>query len=244
MSLEVKGWDDKAQQVVVFQPAELRYSVPPVEDGPPLLTVIAQDAYSGAILMVGYADQVAVERTLSSETAWFWSRSRRQLWQKGESSGNVLQVLSAQVDCDVDALLLRVVPAGPTCHRGTRSCFMPSPLSLELGWLYEVLRQRVTASPEGSYTARLLAKGPSRVAQKVGEEGVETVIAALNPALENPGPGAEGEEARRQAVQELVGEASDLVYHLLVLLLARGVEPGELAQELGRRHAQRKQETS
>jgi phosphoribosyl-ATP pyrophosphohydrolase/phosphoribosyl-AMP cyclohydrolase len=188
-----------------------------------LVTVVAQDRSSGAVLMVAWADREAVERTLETRRAWFWSRSRQKLWQKGETSGNVLEVLSIHPDCDRDTLLLQVRPAGPACHRGTRTCFDGDSTALELGWLYGVLVRRAEADPEESYTARLLERGLPRIAQKVGEEAVETVIAAL----------AEDTPTSRE---DFVGEASDLLYHLLVLLLARGVAPEELAARLAERH--------
>jgi phosphoribosyl-ATP pyrophosphohydrolase/phosphoribosyl-AMP cyclohydrolase len=185
-----------------------------------LIPIVVQDAGSGAVLMLAYANREAVDLTLSTGEAHFWSRSRQALWKKGETSGNVLKVVSVTPDCDGDALLVRAVPAGPTCHRGTRSCFEPNPVRLELGWLAAVLEERRGAAPESSYTARLLSEGIERVAQKVGEEGVETAIAAVSPAL-------------RPA---LAGEAADLLYHLLVLLMASGVDPGEVTRELLGRH--------
>lgn len=194
-----------------------------------LLPVVVQDAGSGAVLMLAYANREAVEKTLASGQAHFWSRSRQSLWKKGETSGNTLQVLEMTADCDGDALLVRALPAGPTCHRGTRSCFEPNPARLELGWLAEVLASRQGADPEKSYTARLLARGVERIAQKVGEEGVETAIAAVSVDARGPGEGNE----RRKA---LIGEASDLIYHLLVLLQATGVDPAEIKEELIRRH--------
>jgi phosphoribosyl-ATP pyrophosphohydrolase/phosphoribosyl-AMP cyclohydrolase len=194
-----------------------------------LLPVVVQDAGSGAVLMLAYANREAVERTLTTGQAWFWSRSRQSLWKKGETSGNILQVLEVTADCDGDALLVRALPAGPTCHRGTRSCFEPNPARLELGWLAAVLESRQDADPETSYTARLLARGVERIAQKVGEEGVETALAAVSAALREPGEQGE----RRKA---FIGEASDLLYHLLVLLQAMGVDPAEIKDELIRRH--------
>ena len=201
-----------------LDPAALRYD----ERG--LVPVVVQDVASGAVLMLAYADRRAVELTLATGQAHFWSRSRQALWRKGETSGNTLAVSEALADCDGDALLLRVRPAGPACHRGTRSCFEPNAAALELGWLAAVAAGRRGADPERSYTARLLAAGVERVAQKVGEEAVETVVAALAAA------------ARPERRGELVGESCDLLYHLLVLLLASGVPPGELAAELVRRH--------
>jgi len=189
-----------------------------------LVPVVVQDVASGAVLMLAYADRRAVELTLATGQAHFWSRSRQALWRKGETSGNTLAVVEALADCDGDALLLRVRPAGPACHRGTRSCFEPNAAALELGWLAAVAAGRRGADPERSYTARLLAAGVERVAQKVGEEAVETVVAALAAA------------ARPERRGELVGESCDLLYHLLVLLLASDLPPAELAAELARRH--------
>ena len=190
-----------------------------------LLPVVAQDEASGAVLMLAYANREAVGLTLETRLAHFWSRSRRELWKKGGTSGNTLEVVEIQTDCDRDTLLLRVRPAGPACHKGTRSCFEPNALRLELGWLWQVLEARQQTGGDESYTARLLAKGLPRVAQKVGEEAVETVIAALDSDAEDH--------------TALVEESADLLYHLLVLLLAAGVEPDQLAAELQKRHTSR-----
>jgi len=211
-------------------PAALRY------DDRGLIPVVVQDVNTGAVLMQAFANREAVELTLSTGQAHFWSRSRQILWRKGETSGNVLQVVEVTPDCDADSLLVRVLPAGPACHRGTRTCFEPSigsnsgsnPARLELGWLAAVLESRRGADPETSYTARLLSQGIERIAQKVGEEGVETAIAAVSAAQ---GEGNQGE--RRKA---LTGEAADLLYHLLVLLMASGIDPSEVGEELLRRH--------
>jgi phosphoribosyl-ATP pyrophosphohydrolase/phosphoribosyl-AMP cyclohydrolase len=196
-----------------------------------LLPVVVQDVASGAVLMVAWANREAVELTLDSGYAHFWSRSRQQLWKKGETSGHTLRVVEVLADCDRDTLLVRALPDGPTCHRGSRSCFEPNPARLELGWLARVLEARRGEDPETSYTARLLARGLPRVAQKVGEEAVETVIAALGAAGEDAGDG-----------REVVTESADLLYHLLVLLLASGVEPGRVAAELVKRHRQKTSE--
>jgi phosphoribosyl-ATP pyrophosphohydrolase/phosphoribosyl-AMP cyclohydrolase len=187
-----------------------------------LIPVVVQDVASGAVLMLAYADREAVEKTLETGEVHFWSRSRRRLWKKGETSGNVLRAVTLTPDCDRDALLVRAHPAGPTCHTGTRTCFEPNPARLELGWLAEVLASRRDAAPEESYTARLLAQGLPRVAQKVGEEATETVIAALMRESEDP--------------RKLPEEASDLLYHLLVLLQATGVDAKEVAEVLKGRH--------
>jgi phosphoribosyl-ATP pyrophosphohydrolase/phosphoribosyl-AMP cyclohydrolase len=196
-----------------------------------LLPVVVQDVGSGAVLMLAWANREAVERTLATGQVWFWSRSRQALWHKGETSGNTLEMVSVTADCDSDALLVRARPAGPACHRGTRTCFEPNPARLELGWLAEFLQARAGADPKESYTARLLAEGVERVAQKVGEEGVETAIAAVSLVARGEG---DGDAAARRAA--LAGEATDLIYHLLVLLQASGIAPEEITAEILRRH--------
>ena len=200
-------------------------------DAQGLLPQVVQDVATGAVLMVGWANREALEATLRTGLAHFWSRSRQQLWRKGETSGNALEVVEVRADCDLDTLLVRAHPTGPTCHTGARTCFEPNPASLELGWLAEILERRRGADPTSSYTARLLAAGVERIAQKVGEEAVETAISAVAGL-------STGE--RRAA---FVGEASDLLYHLLALLVALEVEPGEVAAELARRHRSRAAES-
>jgi len=212
-------------------PAALRY------DDRGLIPVVVQDVNTGAVLMQAFANREAVALTLSTGQAHFWSRSRQSLWRKGETSGNVLKVVEMTADCDADSLLVRALPAGPACHRGTRTCFEPSigsnsgsnPARLELGWLAAVIESRQGADPGTSYTARLLSQGMERIAQKVGEEGVETAIAAVSLAARGDDEGG----GRRKA---LMGEAADLLYHLLVLLLASGIDPSEVGEELLRRH--------
>ncbi|HYX25332.1 MAG TPA: bifunctional phosphoribosyl-AMP cyclohydrolase/phosphoribosyl-ATP diphosphatase HisIE, partial [Thermoanaerobaculia bacterium] len=211
-------------------PASLRY------DDRGLIPVVVQDVNSGAVLMQAFANREAVERTLSTGEAHFWSRSRQSLWRKGETSGNVLRVVEVTADCDADSLLVRALPAGPACHRGTRTCFEPdmgsNPARLELGWLAAVLESRRGADPEASYTARLLAGGIERIAQKVGEEGVETAIAAVSFVVRGEESGGDRGERRKA----LIGEAADLLYHLLVLFEASGIDPSEVGEELLRRH--------
>jgi phosphoribosylformimino-5-aminoimidazole carboxamide ribotide isomerase/imidazole glycerol phosphate synthase glutamine amidotransferase subunit len=225
-----RGGNRRIPERSVVDPAALRF------DDRGLIPVVVQDVGSGAVLMLAYADRVAVERTLATRQVWFWSRSRQALWRKGETSGNTLQLVDVAADCDGDALLVRALPAGPACHRGTRTCFEPNPAHLELGWLAAVLGERAGADPGASYTARLLAAGVERIAQKVGEEGVEAAIAAV--ALAARGDGGDGGDAggREHRREALVGEAADLIYHLLVLLQASGIELGEVAGELLRRH--------
>jgi phosphoribosyl-ATP pyrophosphohydrolase/phosphoribosyl-AMP cyclohydrolase len=202
-----------------IDPAALKYD----EKG--LLPVVVQDVASGAVLMLAYANREAVEKTLATRQAHFWSRSRQSLWKKGETSGNVLEVVEVLPDCDSDALLVRARPAGPACHRGTRTCFEPNSARLEIGWLHAFLEERGKADPSESYTARLLSQGLPRIAQKVGEEGVETALAAVLLDRENP-------ESRAG----LAGEAADLIYHLTVLMVAAGISPSEIAEVLARRH--------
>lgn len=186
-----------------------------------LLPAVVQDADTGAILMVGYMDQTALEATRQKGLVTFFSRSKQRLWTKGETSGNVLKLVDVQTDCDADALLVLARPAGPTCHLGTYTCFGEKhrvPVGF-LGRLDRVIAERHEERPEDSYTTKLFTAGPKRIAQKVGEEGVETALAA-----------AAGDDA------ELLDESSDLIYHLLVLLRSRGLSLGEVAQRLADRH--------
>jgi len=205
-------------------PAALAY------DDRGLVPVVVQDTLSGAVLMVAWANREAVERTIATGEAHFWSRSREKLWRKGETSGNTLRVVEVQQDCDGDALLVRAEPAGPTCHLGTRSCFEPNAARFELGWLWQILEERRRGGDSSSYTARLLSDGIDRIARKVGEEAGETIIAAVR---------ADNDDSLDGERQALVAEAADLVYHLLVLLLASGVGPEAVGAELARRHRRR-----
>lgn len=186
-----------------------------------LLPAIVQDAGTGQVLMLGYMDRAALAATLESGFATFFSRSKGRLWQKGETSGNRLAVRAVLADCDEDALLIHAVPEGPTCHLGTASCFTeggPSGAGF-LGKLARIVHERATADPGESYTARLLGEGPARIAQKVGEEGVELALAAV------------GRDARGCAE-----EAADLLYHLTVLMEARGFTWDDVAKVLADRH--------
>lgn len=198
-----------------------------------LIPVVVQDADGGAVLMVAYMNRESLERTLATGEAHFWSRRRQSLWRKGETSGNLLFVRSIVADCDGDSLLLRVEPAGAACHTGERSCFFER-LSGELGQpelgdvlgrLSRTIRERHRDLPEGSYTAELFGKGTRRIAQKVGEEAVEVVIAALA-----------GEDSK----PALAEESADLLYHLLVLWRDRGVSPEQIAEALRRREGVRR----
>ena len=252
--------------LVNFDSAGLRY------DAAGLLPVVAQDAFTGRVLMLAWANAEAVARTLATGEAHFWSRSRQALWRKGETSGNILRLLSIEHDCDRDSLLLRVIPAGPACHRGATSCFDTGSGEqggggLDLGGLERIVAARADAGPGKSYTARLFAEGIERMAQKVGEEATEVVIAALathharNPESEKlgkgkgevsadpresgtPRPAPEAPGMGREEKQRLVEEASDLLYHLTVLLHASGVTTTDLANELSARHRGRAQATA
>ncbi|MEM8930182.1 MAG: bifunctional phosphoribosyl-AMP cyclohydrolase/phosphoribosyl-ATP diphosphatase HisIE [Acidobacteriota bacterium] len=192
-----------------------------------LLPVVVQDVATGTVLMLAWADAEAVQRTLDTGQGWFWSRSRQELWHKGATSGNTLAVVEVLADCDADSLLYRAHPAGPTCHRETRSCFEPSTGELELGWLWRVLEARRDAGDASSYTARLLQKGTPKIAQKVAEEAAETVIAALTRG----GDRDDGRDAGG-----LIDESADLLYHLLVLFLDAGIPPRRVAERLIERH--------
>jgi len=171
---------------------------------------IVQDVTDGRVLMLAWMDDEAERLTRETGEAWFWSRSRQELWHKGETSGNTLAVEEIRDDCDGDAILLRVRPAGPACHTGAESCFAPA--------LWRTISERKLKRPEGSYVVSLLDAGVSRAAQKVGEEGVEVGLAAVS--------------GDRDAV---VAEAADLVFHLYVLLAAAGVDLAEVEDELERR---------
>ena len=198
-----------------------------------LVPVVAQDAATGDVLTLAYANREAVEKTLATGEAHFYSRSRGELWRKGATSGNTQRVVEVRLDCDGDALLYRVEPRGPACHTGERTCFFTTlagdgvgvakegPDGISLGTMVErlagTIAQRHRDMPQESYTAGLIRRGPERLAQKVGEEAVEVVIAALRE-------------------DRLAEETADLVYHLLVLLEERGVRTEEVAGVLRDRH--------
>ena len=191
-------------------------------DGAGLVPVVVQDHASGDVLMVAWANAEALARTAESGLAHFWSRSRRALWRKGETSGHGLRVRELRADCDRDTLLMVVDPDGPACHTGARTCFGEDGPSLGgvLDELQRVIAQRATASPETSYTARLLARGPDQALKKIGEEATEVVLAA------------KGESDER-----LAAEAADLVYHLLVALRQRSVPFARVLDTLRARRA-------
>ena len=188
-----------------------------------LVPAIVQDAFDGRVLMQAWMNRESLARSLASGRVTFWSRSRQQLWTKGETSGNTLELVSVHADCDRDSLLVRAVPAGPACHRGTETCFDGEreviPDLAFLAALEKLITERETRRPEGSYTTKLFEAGVKRIAQKVGEEGVETALAA-----------AAGDR------EELLNEASDLLYHLLVLLRASRASLPEVVDTLRSRH--------
>ena len=197
-----------------------------------LVPAIIQDADTRQVLMLGFMNREAYEKTLATGRVTFWSRTRQTLWTKGETSGNFLHLVSMAVDCDNDTLLVKVHPDGPTCHTGTDTCWGEenTPLPLEgaggrrspllfLKELQDFIEQRHEEMPEGSYTTRLFHDGVNKMAQKVGEEALETVIEAVGGTND-----------------KLVYEAGDMLYHLLVLLTAKGLRIEDIAHELQRRH--------
>ena len=191
------------------------------DKGGGLVPTIVQHVATGEVLMLGYMNAEAVAATRASGFVTFWSRSKRRLWRKGETSGRVLEVKSIRVDCDRDALLVEAAPRGPTCHLGNASCFgedAKRPLAF-LAKLDALIERRRAERPAGSYTTGLFEAGVRRIAQKVGEEGVETALAAVV-----------------QDDAALLGEAADLVYHLMVLLRARGLSLADVGATLARRH--------
>lgn len=208
------------------------------DKGGGLLPAIVQHADDGSVLMIGYMSREALRETFARRHVVFYSRSKRRLWEKGETSGHFLDLVAVRTDCDSDALLISARPQGPACHLGTATCFGDEPGFGEprksgpsgedahpLAFLFSlegIIEQRIADRPEGSYTARLFAQGPRRVAQKVGEEGLEVALAAV----------AETDE-------KVVGESADLLYHLLVLLKSRGIPLARVVSELASRHAEK-----
>ena len=188
--------------------------------GDGLLPLIVQHAHDGRVLMLGYTDRDALALTLQTREIHFWSRSKQRIWRKGESSGHVLALVSIAADCDHDTLLCQALPAGPTCHLGTATCFdATQPAHPWLNELDALIAARVGADPASSYVARLLAGPLKRRAQKVGEEGVETALAAVA-----------GDRS------ELRSEAADLLFHLLVLLRGSDIALADVIGELAQRH--------
>jgi phosphoribosyl-ATP pyrophosphohydrolase/phosphoribosyl-AMP cyclohydrolase len=186
-----------------------------------LVPAIIQDTTTRQVLMVGFMNREAVEKTIQDRRVTFWSRTKGRLWQKGETSGNTLEVSSMQIDCDGDALLVRAIPAGPVCHTGSFTCFGEEKsvgYDAVLEGLAEIIRERQQQMSDDSYTAKLFRRGTPRIAQKVGEEAVETVVAAM--------------QRDRESLKE---ETADLLYHLLVLLRDQGVALSDVTAVLKRR---------
>lgn len=187
-----------------------------------LVPAIVQDATTKTVLMLGYMNEEAYNRTIATKKVTFWSRSRNELWTKGETSGNFLNLVDIKVDCDNDALLVKAVPVGPTCHKGTDTCWNEknekNPL-LFLTELQDFINKRHEEMPEGSYTTSLFKYGLNRMAQKVGEEALELVIEATNGTNER-----------------MIYEGSDMLYHLIVLLTSKGMRIEDMAAELAERH--------
>ncbi|MBP6515296.1 MAG: bifunctional phosphoribosyl-AMP cyclohydrolase/phosphoribosyl-ATP diphosphatase HisIE [Steroidobacteraceae bacterium] len=195
--------------------------------GEGLLPAVVQHADTGQVLMLGYMDEEALRATLSTRNVTFFSRSKQRLWVKGETSGHYLELVEAVADCDLDTLLVKAQPRGPTCHTGEPTCFNeqhpPPALPLAfLGTLERVIASRVAERPDGSYTARLFAQGTGRLAQKVGEEGVEVALAAVTSERD-----------------KVVSESADLLFHLMLLLKDRGIALADVVNELEARHAGR-----
>lgn len=182
-----------------------------------LVPAILQHFQTGQVLMLGYMNREAYEKTRSEGVAWFYSRSKERLWMKGESSGNIQKVVDIKLDCDQDTLLIQVDPVGPTCHTGETSCFGSDYFNLSI--LEETIADKVNNPQEGSYTKYLVDEGQDKILKKCGEEMTEVIIAAKNNDKE-----------------ELINEASDLAYHLLVLLQNQGVSLAEVEAKLGERH--------
>ena len=200
-----------------------------------LIPAIVQDARTRRVLTLAYMNAESLERTLTTKETWFWSRSRQQLWHKGETSGNTQRVVAVTADCDHDALLIEVEPRGPACHTGAESCFhnqlygepgvvlepeSATDLGVTLTELYSVIEARNQERPEGSYTTYLFNEGLDKILKKVGEEATETIIAA------------KGDD-----ITPLISESADLIYHLIVLLVERGVSLDQVSEELNRRRA-------
>lgn len=189
-----------------------------------LVPAIVQDVDTGAVLMLAYMNREALDETLKRRRAVFYSRSKARLWEKGETTGHTLDLVDIALDCDADTLLVTARPRGPACHNGTLTCFGNESRAAAtdiafLAKLERVVEQRATEKPDASYTAKLLAKGINKVAQKVGEEGVETALAGAS-----------------ETDDKLIGESADLLFHLLVLLRARGLSLRQVVDTLESRH--------
>lgn len=190
-----------------------------------LIPCIVQDERTGEVLMLAYMNEESIKITLEEKRMCYWSRSRQELWRKGETSGNVQDLVSLSYDCDKDTLLAQVIQTGPACHTGHRTCFFRSLYGDKteniVKTLYDTVEDRKVNPEEGSYTAYLFREGVDKICKKIGEESTETVIAAKNNSEE-----------------ELIYEVSDLVFHTMVLLSERGVHPDKIRKELERRHSE------
>lgn len=214
-----------------------------------LIPAVIQDAETSEVLMVAWMNRESLGRTLQTGETWFWSRSRQELWHKGATSGNTQKVVELRLDCDGDTLLIKVRPEGPACHTGEKSCFFQKlvdegsarksltlvdtgalDLGILLNDLYEKIAERERTRPEKSYTTYLFTQGLDKILKKVGEEAAETIIAAKNSSNDN----LDG-LAREQAIRQLASEICDLLYHLVVLMVERGVRLPEIVEELSAR---------
>ncbi|MDI7743060.1 bifunctional phosphoribosyl-AMP cyclohydrolase/phosphoribosyl-ATP diphosphatase HisIE [Lysinibacillus fusiformis] len=198
-----------------------------------LITAVVQDAQSKEVLTVAYMNEESLQKTIETGETWFYSRSRQELWHKGETSGNTQKVISIKTDCDQDALVVEVLPVGPACHNGTTSCFTNSILENDavgsvdiIPELVNIIRQREIDMPEGAYTTYLFEKGIDKICKKVGEESTEVVIGAKN-----------------RDAQEVKWEAADLLYHLLVLLQEQKVNVYDVLDVLKSRHNEKRAST-
>lgn len=218
-----------------------------------LIPAVVQDHQSNEVLMMAWMNADSLARTLQTGETWFWSRSRQELWHKGATSGNTQKVIELHLDCDADTILIKVRPEGPACHTGERTCFyrlLASPAAAEatgrnalslvdvgaldlgilLNDLYEKIAERERTRPEKSYTTYLFSQGLDKILKKIGEEAAETIIAAKNAASANS-----GEAAREEGTRQLTSEICDLLYHLVVLMVERGVKLPEIVEELSAR---------
>ncbi|MBM7608658.1 phosphoribosyl-ATP pyrophosphohydrolase/phosphoribosyl-AMP cyclohydrolase [Lysinibacillus composti] len=198
-----------------------------------LITAVVQDAQSKEVLTVAYMNEESLQKTIETGETWFYSRSREELWHKGETSGNTQKVVSIKADCDQDALVVEVLPAGPACHNGTTSCFTESVVQNDkvgsvdiIPQLVDIIRQREIDMPEGAYTTYLFEKGIDKICKKVGEEATEVVIGAKN-----------------RDADEVKWEAADLIYHLLVLLQEQKISVYDVLEVLKTRHEEKRAST-
>ncbi|KGR90767.1 phosphoribosyl-ATP pyrophosphatase [Ureibacillus massiliensis 4400831 = CIP 108448 = CCUG 49529] len=198
-----------------------------------LITAVVQDAQSKEVLTVAYMNEESLQKTIETGETWFYSRSRQELWHKGATSGNIQKVVSIKADCDQDALVVEVIPAGPACHNGTTSCFTEQVVEKEsvgsvdiIPQLVEIIRKREADMPEGAYTTYLFEKGIDKICKKVGEEATEVVIGAKN-----------------RDAQEVTWEAADLIYHLLVLLQEQKISVYDVLAVLKTRHEEKRAST-